>query len=101
MSQNSRNYGFSYYICLMTEGSGSRARSGSGKSNNTWIRWIRIRNTAPNNFFQTSVMDPDPILIFLDLQDRDPYASLFVRFPDPSTYHQAKIVRKTLISSVL
>ncbi len=28
-SQNSRNQGFSYYICLMIEGSGSRAGSGS------------------------------------------------------------------------
>jgi hypothetical protein len=30
MSQNSKNQGFSYYICLMIEGSGSRAESGSG-----------------------------------------------------------------------
>jgi hypothetical protein len=35
---NSRNQGFSYYICLMIEGSGS----GSGRPKNTWIR-IRIR----------------------------------------------------------
>jgi hypothetical protein len=63
MSQNSRNQGFSYYICLMKEGSGSRAGSGSGfipltngsgsgsrRSKNTWIRWIRIRirNTVTN-----------------------------------------------------
>ncbi len=57
MSQNSRNQGFSYYICLMIEGSRSRAGSGSGSipltngsgwPKNTWIRWIRIRirNTA-------------------------------------------------------
>ncbi len=40
MSQNSRNQGFFYYICLMLEG------SGSGRPKNTWIRWIRIRNTG-------------------------------------------------------
>jgi hypothetical protein len=54
-SQNSRNQGYSYYFCMMIEGSGSRAGcgsipltcgSGSGRSKNTWIRWIRIRNTA-------------------------------------------------------
>jgi hypothetical protein len=39
MSQNSRNQGFSNYICLMIE------RFGSGRHKNTWIRWIR--NTAP------------------------------------------------------
>jgi hypothetical protein len=38
-SQNSRNQGFSYYFCMMTEGSGS----GSWRPKNTWIRWIRIR----------------------------------------------------------
>ncbi len=46
MSQNSKNQGFSYYICLMIEG------SGSGRPKNTWIRWIRIRirirNTDPH-----------------------------------------------------
>ncbi len=43
-SQNSRNQGFSYYFCMMIEGSGS----GSWRPKNTWIRWIRIRirNTA-------------------------------------------------------
>ncbi len=43
-SQNSRNQGFSYYFCMMIEG------SGSGRPKNMWIRWnrirIRIRNTA-------------------------------------------------------
>ncbi len=53
MSLNSRNQGFSYYICLMIEGSGSGSRagsgipltngSGSGRPKNTRIRWIRIR----------------------------------------------------------
>jgi hypothetical protein len=51
MSQNSRNQGFSYYICFIREGSGSiplTNGSGSGRPKNTWIRWIRIRirNTA-------------------------------------------------------
>ncbi len=38
-SLNSRNQSFSYYFCMMIEGSGS----GSGRPQNTWIRWIRIR----------------------------------------------------------
>ncbi len=57
-SQNSRNQGFSYYFCMMIEGSGAGSRagsgsgsipqtsgsgSGSGRPKNTWIRWIRIR----------------------------------------------------------
>ena len=55
-SQNSRNPGFSNYFCMMIEGSGSRAESGSRskpltsgsgsgsrRPKNTWIRWIRIR----------------------------------------------------------
>ncbi len=39
---NSKNRGFSYYFCMIIEGSGSR------RPKNTWIRWIRIRirNTA-------------------------------------------------------
>jgi hypothetical protein len=43
-SQNSMNQGFSYYFCMIIEGSGSR----SGRPKNVWIRWIRIwiRNTA-------------------------------------------------------
>ncbi len=64
-SQNSRNQGFSYYFCMIIEGSGSGSRAGSGsgsmpltsgsgsgswRSKNMWIRWIRIRirirNTA-------------------------------------------------------
>jgi hypothetical protein len=40
-SQNSRNQGFSYYFCMMIEG------SGSGRPKNMWIR-IRIRNTGLN-----------------------------------------------------
>jgi hypothetical protein len=53
-SPNSRNQGFSYYFCMMIEGSGSGSRagsgsipltsgSGSGRPKNMWIRWIRIR----------------------------------------------------------
>ena len=60
-SQNSRNKGFSYYFCMMIEGSGSRAGSGSesipltsgsgsGRPKSMWIRWtqirIRLSNTA-------------------------------------------------------
>ncbi len=41
-SQNSRNQGFSYYFCLMIEGSGG--------PKNMWSRWIRIRNTGFRNF---------------------------------------------------
>jgi hypothetical protein len=52
-SQNSRIQGFSYYFCMMIEGSGSgsiplTSGSGSGRPKNTWIPWIRIRNTASN-----------------------------------------------------
>jgi hypothetical protein len=61
-SQNSRNQGFSYYFCMMIEGSGSGAGSefgsiplssgsGSGRPKNMRIRWIRIRNTAMNNLW--------------------------------------------------
>ncbi len=47
-SHNSSNQGFSYYFCMMIEGSGSiRLTSGSGSGSwrpkNMWIRWIRIR----------------------------------------------------------
>jgi hypothetical protein len=35
--KNGRNQGFSYYFCMMIEG------SGSGRPKNMWIRWIRIR----------------------------------------------------------
>ncbi len=53
-SQNSRNQGFSYYFCMMIEGSGSipltsGSRSGSGRPQNMWIWGIRIRNTVINN----------------------------------------------------
>ncbi len=51
--ETTRNQGFSYYFCLMIEGSGSRSiplTSGSGSlwPKNKWIRWIqiRIRNTG-------------------------------------------------------
>jgi hypothetical protein len=46
-SQNRRNKGFSYYFCMIIEGSGSRAGSGSipltngygsGRPKNMWIR---------------------------------------------------------------
>ncbi len=48
-SQNSRNQGFSYYFCIMIEGSGSRSgsipltsESGSGRAKNMWIRTPNI-----------------------------------------------------------
>ena len=56
-SQNKSNQGFSYYFCMMIEGSGSGSipvtsgsGSGSRRPKNTWIRWIRIRirNTGRN-----------------------------------------------------
>ncbi len=50
-SQNSMNQCFSYYFCMMIEGSRSgfidlTSGSGSGRAKNMWIRWIRIRNTG-------------------------------------------------------
>ncbi len=53
-SQNSRNQGFSYYFCMMIEGSGVGSGSipltngsGSGTPKNMWIRIrIRVRNTG-------------------------------------------------------
>jgi hypothetical protein len=50
-SQISRNQGFSYYFCMIIEGSGSgsiplTSGSGSGRPKNMWSRWIRIRNTG-------------------------------------------------------
>ncbi len=53
-SQSSRNQGFSYFFCLVIEGSRSgsvsgsipltdRSGSGSRRPKNMWIRWIRIR----------------------------------------------------------
>ncbi len=52
-SQNSRNQGFSYYFCMMIEGSGSgsiplTSGSGSGRPKNMWIR---IRNAGIYSFF--------------------------------------------------
>jgi hypothetical protein len=53
-SQNSRSQGFSYYFCMMIEGSGSGSREGSGSipltsGSGSWRpknTWIRIRNTG-------------------------------------------------------
>ncbi len=52
--KNSRNQGFSYYFCLMIEGSGSGSipltnGSGSRRPKNIRIR-IRIRNTGTNTY---------------------------------------------------
>ncbi len=60
-SQNSRIQDFSFYFCMIIEGSGSGAGSesgpipltsgsGSGRPKNTWIR-IRIRNTGHENIY--------------------------------------------------
>jgi hypothetical protein len=62
-SQNSKNQSFSYYFCLMIEGLGAGFRSGSipltsgsgsrsGRPNNIWIRWIRIRIRIQNTGFK-------------------------------------------------
>ncbi len=61
---NSRNQGFSYYFCMMIEGSGYGSRAGSGSGSipltsgpgsgrlkNMWIRWIRIRIRIRNTAF--------------------------------------------------
>jgi hypothetical protein len=54
--QKNKKKGFSYYFCMIIEGSGSgfiplTNGYGSGRSKNMLIRWIRIRirihNTAP------------------------------------------------------
>ncbi len=54
-SQNSKNQGFSFYFCLMTEGSKSGtvhltygSGSGSKRPKNIRIRRIRFRNTGKN-----------------------------------------------------
>ncbi len=65
---NIRNQGFSYYFCMMIEGSGSGSRagsgsgyipltsgSGSGRPKNMWIR-IRIRNTEFLAIFPSIVL---------------------------------------------
>jgi hypothetical protein len=57
-SQNIRNQCFSYYFCMMIEGSGSgsiplTSGSGSWRPKNMGIRWIRIRNTE-NIFLKIS-----------------------------------------------
>ncbi len=62
-SQNIRNQGFSYWFCLMIEGSeaGSRAGSGSGSipltNGSGWPKnmWIRIRNTAESEFLLSRI----------------------------------------------
>ncbi len=82
-SQNSRNQGFSYYFCMMIEGSGSRAGSGSGsipltsgsggsgRPKNTLIRWIRIRirirNTARKERNRIPIIKINKINWFLDM----------------------------------
>jgi hypothetical protein len=62
-SQNISNQSFSYYFCLMKEGSGSRpltneSGSGSRRHKNIRILWIRIKihNTGFCDFFMTSYL---------------------------------------------
>ncbi len=55
-SQNIRNQGFSYYFCMMIEG------SGSWNPKNMWIRWIRIRLRIRNTAIFSSVCSGIPDL---------------------------------------
>ncbi len=68
-SQNRRKQGFSYYFCMMIEGSGSipltsGSGSGSWRPKNTWIRWIRIleaqKHVDPVDPDSDPDSDPDP-----------------------------------------
>ncbi len=66
-SQNGRIQDFSYYFCVMIEGSGG--------PKNMWIRWIRIRwNTAFFYAFQTGDKTR-PIVVFMCLSWADDYGS--------------------------
>jgi hypothetical protein len=60
-SQNSTNQGFSYYFCMIIEGSGSGSIPlTSGYGSGSWRpknMWIRIRNTDFN--IQLTSLDPD------------------------------------------
>jgi hypothetical protein len=47
-SQNSRNHGFSYHLCTMTEGSGAVPRTNGSGSGSGRPRNIQIRNTDLN-----------------------------------------------------
>ncbi len=57
-SQNSRNQGFSYYLCMMIEGSGSGSihlTIGSRSGSITSYLWIRIREAQKH----VDPVDPD------------------------------------------
>jgi hypothetical protein len=85
--QNIRNQDFSYYFCMMIEGSGSRAGSGSIPSTsgsgsrrpqNMWIRWIRIRIRIRNTalYHRASL----GISFFLILETNSPFKCLPIYF---------------------
>jgi hypothetical protein len=67
--KNSRNKGFSYYFCLLIEGCGSkpltnRSGSGSRRSKNMWIRWIRIRIRKPPTLISGSCYDCSMLICY-------------------------------------
>jgi hypothetical protein len=74
-SQNSMNQGFSYDLCLMTEGSGPgsgslllTSGSGSGRPKNMWIRWIRNTGFFLLQYLQSSITSKDlDIFSFINL----------------------------------
>jgi hypothetical protein len=66
--QYGRNQCFSYYFCLMIEGSGS----GSRRIKNMWIRLIRIRNTAARVPWSGTVGASSPASVVCACASRPP-----------------------------
>ncbi len=89
MSQTSRNQCFSFYICLMIEGSGSiplTDGSGSGRPKNTWIR---IRNTGFLIWLFDDPPDPDSGVRFWSVFDLAFWESAGSRFSsNPGLWHR-------------
>jgi hypothetical protein len=78
------NQGFSYYFCMMIEGSGSESgsipltngsESGSRKPKNIWIRWIRIRNTAFTVYLFSQLLHLDILILFGRLLKADQHST--------------------------